>query len=105
MKEKGFILNSGGLLEQPLSYTEARRSYKKIQSKFNLDGYSAHDFRDTCATEWREQGIPLDIIARMLGHSTVQVTERRYVKYREDLYKQVKDIWNEGSVAEKDEEM
>ncbi len=71
--------------ETPLSYTEARRVFEKIRTRFDIKDYSAHDFRDTCATEWRENGVPLDIIARLLGHAKTDTTERKYVKYRTDL--------------------
>ena len=71
--------------EQPLSYTEERRSFDKIRKRFSLEGYSAHDFRDTCATEWRENGMALDVVARLLGHSKTETTEKRYVKYRDEV--------------------
>ena len=71
--------------ETPLSYTEDRRVFEKIRTRFDIKNYSAHDFRDTCATEWRENGVPLDIIARLLGHAKTDTTERKYVKYRMDL--------------------
>ena len=60
--------------ETPLSYTEARRVFEKIRKRFDIKDYSAHDFRDTCATEWREKGIPLDVIARLLGHAKTDTT-------------------------------
>ena len=47
---------------------------------------------DTCATEWREKGIPLDIIARLLGHSKTQTTEQRYVKYRDGAFENYRDM-------------
>ena len=83
----GFILASAKdpTGETPLSYTEARRIFEKIRTRFDIKEYSAHDFRDTCATEWRENGVPLDIIARLLGHAKTDTTERKYVKYRKDL--------------------
>ena len=91
---KGFILHSHSdpKRETPLSYTEARRTYRKIQEMFDLKSYTAHDFRDTCATEWREAGVPTDVIAHLLGHSKSDITENRYVKYRDELYQGVRDI-------------
>ena len=87
----GFILSSDKdpTGETPLSYTEARRVFEKIRMRFDIKEYSAHDFRDTCATEWREKGIPLDVIARLLGHAKTDTTERKYVKYRPDLLSSV----------------
>ena len=86
-RSKGYILASDKdpKGETPLSYSEARRIFEKIRKRFDINDYSAHDFRDTCATEWREKGIPLDVIARLLGHAKTETTERKYVKYRTDL--------------------
>lgn len=86
-KKKGFILatEKDPTGETPMSYTEARRVYKKLQKAVDIPDYSAHDFRDTCATVWREAGIPLDVVARMLGHAKTETTERRYVKYRTEI--------------------
>ena len=83
----GFVLASDKdpTGETPLSYTEARRIFDKIRKRFDTMEYTAHDFRDTCATEWRESGVPLDMIARLLGHAKTETTERKYVKYRPDL--------------------
>jgi len=83
----GFVLASDKdpTGETPLSYTEARRIFDKIRKRFDIMEYTAHDFRDTCATELRESGVPLDIIARLLGHAKTETTERKYVKYRPDL--------------------
>lgn len=84
-EQAGFMLAADENGEKPLSYTQARNMLRGIRKKFGIQKYSAHDFRDTCATVWRENGIPLDVIARLLGHSKTDVTEKRYVKYREEL--------------------
>ena len=91
---KGFILHASDddTCERPMSYTEARRVFNKIRSTFGLQEYSAHDFRDTCATEWREAGVPLDVISHMLGHAKSDITENRYVKYRDELYQGVRAV-------------
>lgn len=90
----GFVLYSekDKKHETPLSYTEARRSFDKIRKKFDILDYTAHDFRDTCATEWRENGMPLDVIARILGHSKTETTEKRYVKYRGEMMEKAREM-------------
>lgn len=90
----GYILPSSkdSARETPLSYTESRRLFQKIKDLYGLQGFSAHDFRDTCATEWREKGIPLDVISSLLGHSKVDVTQKRYVKYRDEIFQGVRGI-------------
>lgn len=90
----GYLLAAGKdkKRETPMSYTEARRVFDKIRRRFSIEDYSAHDFRDTCATEWREKGIPLDVIARMLGHSKTETTEKRYVKYRTEIMDEARKL-------------
>lgn len=92
----GFILHkfSDPSREIPMSYTEARNLFNKIRNNYDLKDYSAHDFRDTCATEWREAGIPTDIVAKLLGHSKSDITETRYVKYRDEIYQGVRAVMN-----------
>lgn len=75
----GFVL--GG--STPLTYQQQKGSFDKIRTAFDLGTYSAHDFRDTCATEWQESGIPLATISHLLGHATTSVTEKCYVKFRD----------------------
>ena len=95
-EQTGFILYSYKDLkrETPMSYTEAKKAFDRIRDMCDVKEYSAHDFRDTCATEWRESGISIDMIARLLGHQKTEVTEQRYVKYRPELYRQAKEKMN-----------
>ena len=92
--KKGFILatDKDPSRETPLSYSEARRLFDKIRKRFGIQDFTAHDFRDTCATEWRENGMPLDLIARLLGHDKTETTERRYVKYRTEMMDEAKEM-------------
>ena len=71
--------------------TNKRINIRLHAADVDVEGYTAHDFRDTCATEWRESGISIDLIARLLGHKKTDVTEQRYVKYRPELFSQIKD--------------
>lgn len=93
-KRKGFILHTDKdpRGETPMSYTEARRVFDKIRKRFDISEYSAHDFRDTCATEWRENGMALDVLSRILGHSKTETTEKRYVKYRTELLDEARKL-------------
>ena len=92
-EQTGFILYSYNDLtrETPLSYTGFRKIFNKIRKECGIENYSTHDFRDTCATEWRESGISIDLIARLLGHQKTEVTEQRYVKYRPELFNEIKE--------------
>lgn len=79
LQTSGFIVSG----KQPLTYQQQKRSFEKLRKKLGIEEYTAHDFRDTCATEWHEAGMPLYTISKMLGHADTKVTEKRYVKFRE----------------------
>ena len=85
---EGFVL--GG--EKPLTYQQQKRSFDKIRKTFSMGNFSAHDFRDTCATEWQERGMPRAIISRLLGHASSTVTEKCYIKFRDDALRSAQDF-------------
>ena len=97
MESTGFIL--GG--DEPLTYQQQKRSFDKIRAAFGLEAYSAHDFRDTCATEWQENGMSLENISRLLGHSSTTVTEKCYVKFRQKALTDARSVMEQigGDVA------
>ncbi len=53
-----------------------RRSFSTACKRANIQGLRFHDLRHTAATRLVESGIPLHAVAKLLGHSTVRVTER-----------------------------
>lgn len=56
--------------------TNHRRHFAKALSDVGLSDFHWHDLRHTHATMLRQKGAPLEIVARSLGHSTIQVTQR-----------------------------
>ena len=66
----------GPVKRNPASYTEAAKSFKRIQKQCGVEGYTAHDFRDACAIEWRESGISIDLIVRLLGHKKTMLRNK-----------------------------
>jgi len=95
--DEGYLV--GGV--SPLTYTVFRNTFNRLRKRFDLLDYSAHDFRDTCATEWRESGMSIDVISRLLGHADTSVTEKCYVKFREKSLDGARDLMNSmnGQVA------
>ena len=90
LEQEGFIL--GG--SKPLSYQQQKLAFDRIRKTFGLEDYSAHDFRDTCATEWREAGMSIETISKMLGHANSTVTEKCYVKFREKSLDEARGVMN-----------
>ena len=90
LEYEGFVL--GG--SKPLSYQQQKLAFDRIRKTFGLEDYTAHDFRDTCATEWREAGMSIETISKMLGHANSAVTEKYYVKFREKSLDEARSVMN-----------
>lgn len=58
-----------------------RRLLKKL--KIKRKGLSFRNTRHSCATHLRAQGVPIDIIQAILGHTTSKMTER-YAKMNQE---------------------
>jgi integrase/recombinase XerD len=61
------------------------------------DGHS-HRLRDTFSVDLLSKGVPLDVVSKLLGHTSIKTTEKHYapwVKARQDaLEEAVKATWN-----------
>jgi integrase/recombinase XerD len=55
-----------------------QRAFKKLYELAKVDGGHAHRWRDTFAVELLLSGMPLEQVAVLLGHQSVQVTEKHY---------------------------
>jgi len=53
-----------------------KRSFSTACKNAKIENLRFHDLRHTAATRLVESGIPLHAVAKLLGHSTVRVTER-----------------------------
>jgi integrase len=87
-EETGFII--GG--NQPMTFQQDKRLWAKLRKRFHLEGYSRHDFRDTCGTIWYEEGIPMLTIQALLGHENMNTTAKYYTKVREISLQEAKKI-------------
>ena len=50
--------------------------WKRLRKLAGLEGVRIHDLRHTFASQAAMQGIPLPVVARLLGHAQVQMTLR-----------------------------
>ena len=77
-----------------MEYQQKKRSFDKIRERMGLEEYSAHDFRHTCATEWKEHGMTLQEVSKLLGHTNTTVTERCYVEFRKHGMNKARMVMN-----------
>ncbi len=52
------------------------KSYKTACREAGIENLRFHDLRHTVATRLVEAGIPLHAVTKLLGHSSVKITER-----------------------------
>ena len=70
---------SSWVFPSPIDPTRARTDlglWKKVRKLAGVEDVRLHDFRHTFASQAAMQGIPLPVVARLLGHAQVQMTLR-----------------------------
>ena len=91
---------------QPQSMVKSwDRVFQKVftTAKPAIKGGHPHRFRDTFAVSLLLKGVSIEIVSKLLGHSSIKVTERHYspwVKARQDqLETEVRRIWTSSDAA------
>src|ERR1019366_6435591 len=54
------------------------RTFRRLCEIAGVKGGHPHRFRDTLAVELLLEGVPMDRVSVLLGHSSVKITERHY---------------------------
>jgi integrase/recombinase XerD len=65
--------------------------YRRLISKIDIgDGKRAypHQLRDTAAVSWLLAGVPIDQVARLLGHKSIRTTEQHYSPWIQERQRQ-----------------
>lgn len=85
MKSSGFVFQTDSRSrgarqkEQPWHEDYVTHKFKKYVRDANMsEDYTLHSLRHTYATHLRKQGVPIDIVQRLLGHASSRVTEENY---------------------------
>lgn len=60
-----------------------RRAWKRAQERAGIGHFRWHDLRHTAATWMRHEGVPVDMIQKVLGHERIETT-MRYAKIDPD---------------------
>ena len=83
----------------PLSAADVyQKAFRRVLSKVGLEKRAhPHMLRDTFAVEMLLAGVPLDQVSKMLGHSSVAITEKSYAPWcrarQDQLRESVRKSW------------
>jgi site-specific recombinase XerD len=73
------------------------RTFQQMFKRAEIDGGHGHQLRHTFAVNLLQKGVPIESVGRLLGHTSVRITERYYsawVKARQDrLEADVRATW------------
>jgi integrase/recombinase XerD len=94
--EQYFFWSGFGLPRSCMSVWD--RSIRRVMKLAKIEGrHNAHRFRDTFAVNLLIEGVPMEDVSILLGHSDIRVTQRHYapfVKARQvRLEERVKSTW------------
>jgi site-specific recombinase XerD len=78
-----------------------RRRLARIFKAAKISNGHPHRFRDTFAVSLLEQGVPIETVSMLLGHSSIKVTEKHYAPWVNSrqlkLEEDVRKTWGEAS--------
>lgn len=72
-----FVHLAGPRLGQPLRYGDVDRLVRRLREATGVV-FTPHELRHTCATGWLRRGVPVEVVARLLGHASVSTTIDTY---------------------------
>jgi integrase len=79
----------------PMGQKNFRDSFKRVLIKAGVEYRSPHTLRHTFTTSASRMGIPIEDVAKMLGHSNIKTTREVYLHYgAEDLRKLVNSMYD-----------
>lgn len=62
----------------PRDHHVVRRSFSSLMKKLDIEGVTPHTCRHTAASRWAAQGMPIQSVKEILGHSSIQTTSDIY---------------------------
>lgn len=81
-----------------------RRTFRRLCEIAGVKGGHPHRFRDTLAVELLLEGVPMERVSILLGHSSVKITERHYAPWVQARQAQLESdlvrAWRNDPVAQ-----
>jgi integrase/recombinase XerD len=83
-----------------------RRTFRRLCKIAGVKGGHPHRFRDTLAVELLLDGMPIERVSALLGHSSVKITERHYSPWVEarqaQLESDMQRAWHNDPIAQRE---
>jgi integrase len=61
-----------------INYEGVKSAWRRARTELGLEHMTFHDLRRSCATMMIAAGVDLYVVSKLLGHSSVTVTQQRY---------------------------
>jgi integrase len=78
-KESGYVITTS--IGSPVASTNLRRKYVKYLSKIETPYIRFHDIRHSVATMALNEGVPMEQVSEVLGHSRIETTKAIYAPF------------------------
>jgi integrase len=62
----------------PINFEGLKTGFRRARVKAGMPHVTFHDLRRSCATLMIQAGVDIYVVSKLLGHSSVQVTQTRY---------------------------
>lgn len=85
---KKFTIN----LLKNLTYSQLNNLCHRLSCRAGIEHFTAHSLRRYCATELLSRGVDIYRVSKLLGHSSVTITEKLYVKFSMNLLQGVTEV-------------
>jgi integrase len=83
-----------------------RRTFRRLCAIAGVKGGHPHRFRDTLAVELLLEGVPMERVSILLGHSSVKITERHYAPWvqarQAQLEADLERVWRKDPLVQAD---
>lgn len=78
--------------------THRKSIYKiciKLSKKAGIPPAGPHSYRHLFATELLRRGVPISHVSKLLGHSSIAITEKAYIHFQPDFLNGITDVLTE----------
>lgn len=73
--DKVFVNRQG----KPLTRDDLRRIWASFKDGIDLDGVTLYTLRHTYGTKAQQAGVPIDVLADLMGHEKIETTRKYYI--------------------------